>query len=45
VPKHPLDLEKYKNFGGVCVFHKDKCVEGLCTNVAIAQRLSLDSVD
>lgn len=43
VPKLPQE-EKY-GFCGSCLFHGDKCVEGLCTNVAIAQRLKLDSVD
>ena len=44
VPVLPVEKEKYK-FNGVCIFHKDRCVEGLCTNVAIAQRLGLEGVE
>lgn len=44
VPKLPQEESKY-GFKGVCIFHQDKCVEGLCTNVAIAERLKLESVD
>lgn len=44
VPQLPQEKEKY-NFDGVCSFHGGNCVEGLCTNVAIAKRLGLDSVD
>ncbi len=40
VPKDPRDL----NFSGVCPFHND-CVEGLCTNNSIRDRLNLLSVD
>lgn len=43
VPKLPAE-DKF-GFKGVCCFHKDCCVEGLCTNVAIQQRLKLKSVD
>ena len=43
VPKHPLDVTKYK-FEGTCTFHGGNCVEGLCTNTAIAKRLGLSSV-
>ena len=42
VPRLPQE-DKY-NFKGVCPFH-DSCVEGFCTNVAIAKRLGLKSVD
>lgn len=31
-------------FEGVCAFHKD-CLEGLCTNVAIAKRLNCQITD
>lgn len=34
VPRLPQE-DKY-GFKGVCPFHGDKCVEGLCSNVAIA---------
>jgi fructokinase len=37
-------LEEDKDFKGVCSYH-GTCLEGLCTNVAIAMRLGLDSVD
>ena len=40
VPIHEGD----KNFKGVCAFHGN-CLEGLCTNVSIAERLGLASVD
>ena len=43
MPKHPLDVTKYK-FEGTCAFHGGNCVEGLCTNTAIAKRLGLSSV-
>lgn len=43
VPMHPLDVEKYK-FEGTCTFHGCNCVEGLCSNTAIAKRLGLGSV-
>ena len=43
VPILPQEKDKY-NFSGVCPFH-GMCVEGLCTNVAIAKRLKLDSVE
>lgn len=43
VPKLPVE-EKF-GFKGVCHFHKDGCVEGLCTNVAIQQRLKLKDVE
>ena len=45
VKKHPLDAKKYPGFKGVCPFHGDKCIEGLCTNVAIMKRLGLKSVE
>lgn len=35
--------ERDKEFEGVCPFH-NCCVEGLCTNVAIKERLKLDDV-
>ena len=40
----PIEKEKY-TFDGVCAFHGGSCIEGLCTNVAIATRLKLASVD
>lgn len=43
VPRLPAE-DKYK-FHGVCPFHGDRCVEGLCSNIAIATRLGLRSVD
>lgn len=43
VPALPQEKSKY-NFEGVCPFHR-ACIEGLCTNVAIAKRLGLASVD
>lgn len=43
VPRLPQE-DKY-GFKGVCPFHGDRCVEGLCTNVAIKERLKLKSVD
>ena len=43
VPILAQEKDKY-NFEGVCPFH-GSCVEGLCTNVAIAKRLGLESVD
>mgnify|MGYP002634017234 CR=1 FL=1 len=45
VAKHPLDTKKYPKFEGVCPFHGDNCIEGLCSNVAIKTRLGLKSVD
>lgn len=35
--------ERDKDFKGVCPFHGD-CVEGLCTNLSIRDRLGLSSV-
>ena len=43
VPQLPIEKEKY-HFEGTCVFHGANCVEGLCTNTAIAKRLGLASV-
>lgn len=40
VPIHAGD----KDFKGVCPFHGN-CLEGLCTNVSIKERLGLASVD
>jgi len=40
LPKEEAD----KDFKGVCPFHGD-CVEGLCSNIAIKERLGLKSVD
>lgn len=36
--------EREKDFKGVCPFHGD-CVEGLCTNNSIRDRLGLSSVN
>jgi fructokinase len=44
VPLHNLDLDKYK-FQGVCQFHQNKCIEGLCSNHAITNRLGLGGID
>ena len=41
VPRHPKDLE----FKGVDPFHGGNSVEGLCSNLAIKERLNLNSVD
>jgi len=38
------DLKNYPDFKGVCQFHCNRCVEGLCSNVAIQKRLGLTSV-
>ena len=43
VPLHNLDLQKY-NYQGVCQFHQNRCIEGLCSNLAITKRLNLTSV-
>ena len=45
VPILDADKEKYPNFKGSCVFHKNKCIDGLCTNTAIMKRMSLNNVD
>ena len=45
VPKNKKDIENYPNFDGVCIFHGDKCVEGLVSIVAISKRLGLKDVD
>ena len=37
-------LPEDKEYKGVCPFHGN-CLEGLCTNVSIAKRLNLASVD
>ena len=44
VPISPLEETAYGGFSGVCPFHGN-CLEGLCTNVAIKERLGLDSVE
>ena len=44
VPLHNLDIEKYK-YQGVCQFHQNKCIDGLCSNLAITKRLGLGGVD
>ena len=44
VPLNPLERSDYNGFVGVCPFHGN-CVEGLCTNVAIKERLGLESVE
>ena len=36
--------ERDKDFKGVCPFHGD-CVEGLCTNISIRDRLGLSNVN
>lgn len=41
VDRHPRE---YPGFNGVCPFHSD-CVEGMVSNVAIKERLGLNSVD
>lgn len=43
VPLNPLEKTHYNNFAGVCPFHGN-CIEGLCTNVAIKERLGLQDV-
>lgn len=43
VPLNPLEQSRYNGFKGVCPFHGD-CIEGLCTNVAIKERLGLADV-
>ena len=40
VPISPLEETAYGGFSGVCPFHGN-CLEGLCTNVAIKERLGL----
>lgn len=41
----PLPQESSKfNFSGICSYHKN-CIEGLCTDVAIAKRLGLNSIE
>lgn len=37
-------LKADQDFPGVCAFHGN-CLEGLCTNVAIAKRIGANSVD
>lgn len=41
-----IRVPRYKgdDFEGVCPYHKD-CIEGMCTNNAIAKRKGLDNVD
>jgi len=43
VPISPLENTVYNNFMGICSFHGN-CLEGLCTNVAIKERLGLADV-
>ena len=43
VPISPLEQSEYAGFAGVCPFHGN-CIEGLCTNVAIKERLGLADV-
>ena len=43
VPLDPREQTKYGGFAGVCPFHGN-CLEGLCTNVAIKERLGLENV-
>jgi fructokinase len=43
VPISPLEESKYGGFRGVCPFHGN-CIEGLCSNVAIKERLGLADV-
>lgn len=45
IPRNEKDLKNYPKFKGVCAFHKDTCVEGLCSNVSIKERLGLKDVD
>ena len=44
VPISPLEKTLYKDYKGTCPFHGD-CLEGLCNNIAIKERLGLKSVD
>lgn len=44
VPVLAQEKDKY-GFEGACLFHGGSCVEGLCTNVAIAKRLGLEGVE
>mmetsp|Transcript_34063 Transcript_34063/g.42050 ORF Transcript_34063/g.42050 Transcript_34063/m.42050 type:complete len:197 (-) Transcript_34063:48-638(-) len=43
LPISPLEETAYGGFSGVCPFHGN-CLEGLCTNVAIKERLGLTDV-
>ena len=44
VPISPLEKTLYNDYKGTCPFHGD-CLEGLCNNIAIKERLGLKSVD
>lgn len=43
IPISPKEQSAYGGFAGVCPFHGN-CLEGLCTNVAIKERLGLQDV-